>query len=77
MSWKSDSCSLRASSRVETRSEDRNIGRRETSWEAVKVTRVETMVVWTRVVVVKNECFGMAHLEMEPEQESRLKSCFW
>lgn len=33
---------------------DRNIGRRETSWEAVIVARVETMVVWTRVVVVKN-----------------------
>ena len=33
---------------------DRNIGRKETSWEAVLVTRVETMVLWTRVAVVKN-----------------------
>ena len=32
---------------------DRNVGRKETSWEAVLVTRVETMVLWTRAIIEK------------------------
>lgn len=57
---------------------DRSIERREISWEAVIVTRVETIVLWTRVAVVKNRVIWHGSFGNGARaKESRLESCFW
>ena len=56
----------------------RGVGRRETSWEAVIVIRVETMVLWTRVVaVVKNRVIWHGSFRNGTEQKKAEGLPWW